>query len=205
MANAHAFADSLHRPCNALLTIVWRHALQWSGSEQSWSDMQTRLLNQVTRWLQACNVETAFVWARERACGKGAHTHVAIYLGPNPVSICQKLESWLIEKFQFEAEGVDISFSKYGARSKKMRAGILRYIAKGIDHQMFKYEGFDTFNVADALGIEHRGTQGVIGIKRAGTSQNVGIGARRSASYREIRDIHGLARLLQPVNERVNY
>jgi hypothetical protein len=79
-----------------------------------------------------------------------------------------------------------------------MRAGIMRYVLKGIDHSAFRYVGTETENIAVALGIRHRGQQGNIAIKRAGTSQNIARGARRAAGWREVRTLEGLHCILNP-------
>jgi hypothetical protein len=71
-------------------------------------------------------------------------------------------------------------------------------VAKGIDHRAFVYFGGETVNVGGALGIDHRGQQGVIAIKRAGVSQSLSPAARRRANWREIRDLAALARILNP-------
>ena len=69
-----------------------------------------------------------------------------------------------------------------------------------MDHAAFRYigTGSDTENIAGALGIRHRGQQGMVAIKRAGTSLNIGPAARRKAGWTETRDLAGLHRLLNP-------
>jgi len=80
-----------------------------------------------------------------------------------------------------------------------MRAGGLRYWLKGIDHRDFRYLSPDeTVNIAAAIGIEHRGTQGVVPIKRAGTSQNLGRAARHAAGWVERRALADLRAILRP-------
>ena len=200
MVNAHTFADVvLGLPCNALMTIVWRHTPRWSGPA-SWSKLQTVVLADIRRWLKRRRIDTAMVWARERAQGKGAHTHVAIHLGNNPPEIRAALMEWLTRKYQFADEGVDISFGRYGAKTKKMRAGSLRYIAKGLDDEVFRYVGHETSNISAELGIDHRGSQKEIVIKRSGASENLTVSARKRKGWREVRDFPALALLLRPVD-----
>jgi hypothetical protein len=58
----------------------------------------------------------------------------------------------------------------------------------------------------ESAGIEHRGSQGIValkrpdgksvGIKRAGWSENIGIAARKRAGWVERRDTEGVASIL---------
>jgi hypothetical protein len=84
---------------------------------------------------------------------------------------------------------------------------MLVYCLKGFDHRAFRYVGVngDTENIGAALGIDHRGQQGFIDIKRCGTSQNVGPAARRKAGWTEIRGVDGLHRALNPGSDDVGY
>lgn len=52
------------------------------------------------------------------------------------------------------------------------------------------------------LGIEHRGTDGMVRAKRAGTTRNIGRKARREAGWRETRLIENVADLLNPEPSR---
>jgi hypothetical protein len=62
--------------------------------------------------------------------------------------------------------------------------------------------GAGTEGLAAALGLEHRKPQGVIDIKRCGTSQSLGRAARRRAGWREVRDLASLRRTLHPDEAR---
>jgi hypothetical protein len=53
-------------------------------------------------------------------------------------------------------------------------------------------------NIGAELGIDHRGQQGIIPIKRAGTSQNTNITARRRAGWCERRTLNELRDILNP-------
>ena len=48
------------------------------------------------------------------------------------------------------------------------------------------------------LGIEHRGTDGVVLVKRAGTTQNISRKARAAAGWKEARYLEQVANLLNP-------
>jgi hypothetical protein len=197
LANAHAFAgsDLVARPLTVLLTIVWRHSAQWSGCD-CWSAFQTRFLDKTTRWLVRHGIGTAFVWVRETAHGSGPHTHVALHIGARPQDILPELKAWLLQAFDFQPEGVHFSYGKFGSKTPKMRAGMLLYLVKGIDHRAFRYVGFDRAFIAQELGIFDRGPQGRVGIKRSGSSQNIAPGARRARGWPEAKTSDEVADLL---------
>jgi hypothetical protein len=79
-----------------------------------------------------------------------------------------------------------------------MQMGTLRYICKSLDHTAFCYRGSEAQNIGDMLGINHRGTDGAISVKRAGTTQNLGPKARAAAGWREVRSLEEVAVLLNP-------
>ena len=196
--NAAAFASSAGWPLSVQLTIAWE--LSEYFADEGWATLQTRLFNEMGRYLRRRGIEIAFVWTRERAPGRGAHTHAAVHLGGKPIDVAAGLLAYLTDKFSFAPGAVDISMGKFGAMTPSRRAGIMLYLLKGIDHAAFRFTGNDgsTENIGAALGIDHRGQQGHIAIKRAGVSQNVALAARKRAGWREVRDLEGLSRLLNP-------
>lgn len=202
VANAYAFAAAVERPFNALLTIAWENSALFE--EAGWSALQVKVFNEMGRHLRRRGIETAFAWTRERVSGRGAHTHVGIHLGRKPIDVAADLVAYLTGKFQFEPGGVDISMGKFGAMTQGRRAGIMLYLLKGIDHAAFRYSGGDagTENIGVLLGIDHRGQQGRVPIKRAGASQNVARAARKRQGWTEVRDLAALARILNPEREK---
>lgn len=196
LVNAVAFADASGCALNATLAVTW--PLSALFSEPKWSELQTALLDRLTRHLRRRGVETAFVWTRERQTGTGAHTHIMLHLGRKPTAVCEDLLAYIERKFRFEADGLKIEMGEYGMFSRNMRAGALLYLTKAIDHKDFRYSGRETQNIGHLLGIRHRGTQGIIKIKRAGASQNIAAAARKRAGWREIRELERLHHVLHP-------
>jgi hypothetical protein len=201
VVNGAAFAErNLAKLLNTHLTVTWQHSALFNGLDQDWTTLQTQLLGRLTRWLFARRVVTAFVWVRERSRGMGRHTHVLAHLGPRPEILSRDLKTDLTEKFSFGPRGIKITYGRFGANTPRMQAGLLRYILKGIDPEAFRYSGLgaETEKIADFLGIQHRGRQGTIKIKRCGVSQNIGPKARCEAGWPEQRDLASLRRILQP-------
>jgi hypothetical protein len=83
--------------------------------------------------LKRHGIKPAFIWVKERVSGVGSHTHAILHLGPTPKEIAKSLQ-----KFGFGPQGIHFSYGKYGARTIKMQAGLLRYLAKGMDHAAFR-------------------------------------------------------------------
>lgn len=204
LVNAAAFAEVCGAPLNGMATLRWADA---EGFEPDrWAAMQGRLFDKLSRWLQAQGISPAFVWVRERVPGVGCHTHLLLHLGSRPLSVAADLTAYLLRAGGFRrAEGVHVSLGEFGAMTIEARAGLRRYAAKGFDHRLWRYTGPDggTENLGAVLGLDHRGSQGIIEIKRAGVSQSLGPTARRRAGWVETRDLHGLRRLLHP-NEEVS-
>ena len=197
VVNAAAFANSIRQPLNAALTIRWKHSPRFTPD--LWAVMQTELFNKTSAWLRRNGVQPVHVWVREKVRREvaGEHTHAQIWLGSKPANLAGGLVGYIRRVFEFTDEGAAISCGDFGMQTPKMRAGNLRYSLKGFDHAAFKYlpDGA-TFNIGSELGINHRGSQGTIPIKRAGTSENISKAARQRHGWLEVRDIGGLWHLL---------
>jgi hypothetical protein len=199
LLNAAVYAEAAGMPLNAMVTIRWIDAEGFDPSV--WAAMQTRLLDKMGRWLRERGVNPAFVWVRERVPGVGCHTHALVHLGPKPLAVAADLTAYLLRTGRFQrSEGVFISLGKFGAQTVEARAGLRCYVAKGLDHRLWRYTGVgdETENLGAVLGLDHRGSQGVVEIKRSGFSQSLGPAARRRAGYQDVRDLPGLRRMLHP-------
>ena len=115
-----------------------------------------------------------------------------------PIELLGDLKLYLKQVFAISYNGVVFEHGNYGMRTLRMQMGALRYMMKALDHRAFRYYGFDTQNFADALGIQHTGTDGLIQAKRAGCTQNISPAARRRANWRELRDLDELGAALNP-------
>jgi hypothetical protein len=82
------------------------------------------------------------------------------------------------------------------------QTGALKYLCKSVDHTAFVYREFGTRNLGDLLGIQHRGTDGAIHVKRVGTTQNISLKARRKAGWKEHRSPEEVSALLNPPKGR---
>jgi hypothetical protein len=140
------------------------------------------------------------VWTREISESLWRHTHIQLHLPKlHTGRVAGELVAFLGSAFGFPRLGLKAELGSYWMWNQSMRAGGLRYLLKGFDHRDFRYLSPDeTVNVAAAIGIEHRGTQGEVPIKRAGVSQNIGRAARRAAGWTERRDLADLRAILRP-------
>jgi hypothetical protein len=73
------------------------------------------------------------------------------------------------------------------------RRGLFLYLLKGIDHSITTKKAGQELNVADLLGIEHRGTQGTVNCARYGVSQSLGPSTRKRSGWQELNDVLDLA------------
>lgn len=199
LVNAACFAESESRPLNALLTLRWGDVEGFTSDR--WPEAQTKLFDRMARWLSVRGIAPAFVWVRERVPGVGAHTHAIVHLGPQPLAVAAALTAYLGPAGRFRtADGVNLALGRFGAMTPESRAGLQRYVAKGLDHRLWRYRSPDgeSENLGAALGLDHRGSQGIITIKRCGVSQSIGPKARAICGWQEVRDVSGLRRLLHP-------
>jgi hypothetical protein len=168
----------------------------------NWAAEQTALVKTMSEWLRRRGIEPAYVWTREVSGSQWHHTHFQLHIPKQHTKrIAGELVAFLKHSFGFEPDGVGIkeSLGTYGMWSRPMRAGNFVYVLKAIDHRDFRYlSSGETENIGAALGINHRGTQGEVAIKRAGTSQNLGKAARRAAGWVERRSLEDLRAILQP-------
>jgi hypothetical protein len=176
------------------MTLLWSHVAEFR--EDRLAVMTTRLLDRLGRWLRRhAQVALYAVWTRERGYQKGHHINIMANI---PVRLVSRLHEYLTHSFRINERGLDFSYGNFGMQTLPMQMGKLRYFCKSLDHTAFVYRGFETFNVAEMLGIRHVGTDGAIWAKRAGTTENLGRKARRAAGWREERFPEQIGHVLNP-------
>jgi hypothetical protein len=193
LLNAVAFSNSTGHALIVKMTVVWAH---FDGfSEDQLGALTTRFFDRIGKWLRKRGVDLRAVWTRERGQQKGHHLHALTNI---PVRFLADIEPFLKRAFRVSAGGLRFRYGKFGMRSLRMQMGALRYACKALDHRAFRYQGYESVNIADALGIQHVGTDGVITAKRAGWTENIGPTARRRAGWRELRHLDQLSEALNP-------
>jgi hypothetical protein len=194
LVNATRFAHWQGDPLIVHMTVIWAH---FDGfTPETLAKLTTQFFDVMSKWLRRRRISLRAVWVRERGQQKGHHLHALVNV---PIRLVHDLELYLIRRFAIADGGLDFSYGRFGMRTPDMQLGALQYICKTLDHRAFKYYGFDTINIADELGIQHRGTDGAIQMKRAGTTQNIGRKARRDAGWKDARSIEEVRSLLQPM------
>jgi hypothetical protein len=193
LVNAVYFADASGSPLIALMTVLWSHFPDFR--EENLGVFTARFWDRLSKWLRRRGIELRAVWTRERGQQKGHHMHALVNV---PVRLLGPLAEHVEGSYRCSPRAVTFSYGQFGMHTLPMRLGSLRYLCKRLDHRAFVYFGFESVSVADHLGVEHRGTDGVVAAKRAGWTENLGIAARRRAGWREIRDLDALARALNP-------
>lgn len=198
LTNALAFADRLGLSLSVGLTVAWD--LMPGFQPGDWSARQTALVKAMSEWLQRRGIKPAYVWTREVSASQWHHTHFQIHIPRSgTMRLAKELVADLKRRFGFPDEGVVASLGDWGMWTPAMRAGNFIYLLKGINHRDFRYLSPDeTQNIGAELGIKHRGTQGDVSIKRAGTSANLGKAARSAAGWIERRSLVELRAILLP-------
>jgi hypothetical protein len=198
LANALVFADQLGLPLSVAITVDWD--LLPGFQPGRWAAHQTALVKVMSEWLRRRGIEPAYVWTREVSGSQWHHTHFQLHiLKRNTRRVAGELVAFLSRSFGFLDGGLEESLGDWGMWTPAMRAGSCIYDLKAFDHRDFRYlASGETENIGAALGINHRGTQGEVAIKRAGTSQSLGQAARRAAGWVERRSLEDLRAILRP-------
>jgi hypothetical protein len=199
LINSFAFAETKQTPLNAHLTVSWRHAHGFEESDLA--RMQTRLLDRLARFLRRHDIAWTCVWVRERTPGHGLHTHILLHLGSVPSKLARAMGEFVHKSMGLAPGGACLRTAQFGPGTLRMRLGLLKYILKGLDQSAYKYLGWSgqKLSIAEALGIEDRGPQGTVDMKRCGVSENLGPAERRRAAWTERRDLAALRLVLDGV------
>lgn len=199
LTNALVFADTLRLSLSVQITVAWD--LMPGFQPGDWSACQTALVKVMALWLRRRDIEPAYAWTREVSASQWCHTHFQIHLPKrNTAYLAVDLVKHLGKAFRFLPGGIEARFGTFGMWTPAMRAGDFIYLLKGMDHRDIRYlsPAEPPQNIGAELGIKHRGTQGEVSIKRAGTSQNLGKAARSAANWTERRSLADLHAILQP-------
>ena len=209
--NAMLYAESIDRPLNTFVTVIFAHADAMKGeSAQPYAQRVARFRARFLERLRAFLVETtgiaAYIWAAEHSGtpgSKGFHLHIAVHL--RDVRQRKALERAL--RPGFSEGGILISGVRTG---DQCREGFLTYTLKRTDHRAFVYrlvyndEGvpeWRSVNVAEALSILHYGSDsGAVPGQRLGVSHAINRAARRASGWRELRRIEEWADALDQLN-----
>jgi len=196
LTNAVLFSDRQGQQLISGMTVLWSHLPGFKSVELP--RLQTRLFKRITQWAERNGFELCAVWVRENGKQKKEHLHVIWNV---PVNLLGDLERFILADMRFSKGGVEMSrggYGRFGMRTQKMRLGKLRYMLKAYDHRHFRYYLRESQNTGEILGIQHRGTDGALDCKRAGTTQNIGPAARKRAGWQEIKGYDALGRALCP-------
>jgi hypothetical protein len=203
LVNASAYA--VRENIGHLVNITIRWDMAESFVLRDWLDHQGRLLDKTTRWLQRNDIPVSFLWLREMGRTNGPHTHILAHV---PHREWLALKQFMVDAGGFDAspnasgEAIRFSGGKFGTRSRKMRAGHLRYLLKSVDPSaIVRAPAADggTMPLAEAIGVDDRGERRlpVVG-KRCGASRTIDAAARRAGGWRELRTPAELRAYLHP-------
>lgn len=202
LTNACNFAEDQGTPLTMFATIAWSKTIGWS--EVTHSARQTTLFSKLSDWMSWHKLPTVYVSVLEKSNRIGLHQNLAIYV-PKPLfgkllkALPGMIPGYVPDTHTLAVLGDTDGPPKFYWHVNQRR-GSLRYYLKGMDHTAtFTNSAGDTVNLADWIGIEHRGQQGTIIGKRFTVSQSLGRAARRRAGYEDRTSPDGLRALLGPV------
>src|SRR5207248_1691592 len=100
LVNAVAFANHEGHRLTVAIYLEWAHVAGFR--EDRLSEMTTRLLDRLVRWLQRHGkIELRAVWTRERGYKKGHHINIMANI---PVGLIPKLKDYLIRTYAITGE-----------------------------------------------------------------------------------------------------
>lgn len=174
---------SLHAICICLpftrhISIHWELA---GVRDNEAADATSRFLKLVRDWLRKRGAGFSCAWVRENGYGKGSHVHILLHV-PVGVSLSGMTRRWLrrVTGLAYRARTIRTTRIGRTANSSTIApaayetnlANVVGYILKGV-------------SCADAakLGLHRHQPGGRIIGKRAGCSENIGPGRRRSYKF----------------------
>lgn len=216
LVNGEAFAEHQGWGFAAHVTLHWQ--CDPAFRVEAWASRTKTFLDKLVRWLQRQNIPVAYAWAHEVGREYGAHTHVLLHLPrakravrEHYQTLIAKLAAWVIETENLATDKVDrhgkpwlpVKITPdephtYGARNRKMRSGLLKYLLEGIDPDDVAYTGAGPKPRAETLGVRPKRNAGQIPHKRCGTSHSLGPMARKAAGWSELTAIQDLHERLNP-------
>lgn len=168
--DADNYANQIGLPLNRFVSVAWL----LTGSGQLDAEVWQIALKRISQWVRDQSGKMAFVYTHENPVStlgdEKPNSHILVHL---PKHISTTAFSRQVEK-AFEAldGGVDVQPRTFGKNPDTR----LQYMTKGASQQTCWAHG----------GRRKKGGQGIIEIKRCGTSQNIGRAARKAVIARKI-------------------
>ena len=167
LLDALAFADQIGLRLNVAVDINW---LMFSGivdDRTRFAQCQQRL----SKWAKRRGFALTLIWTRELGKYGSPHTHVLIHVPP-----------WLMESNEFQL-ALERALEPEGGPNHE-KAIMIQPAYRPLGKLLYNLKGVDPKH-ASRFGIRPA-YQGELSGKRAGCTENLGAGARRKTSTREV-------------------
>lgn len=200
IANAFAFSEEQGTPLTAFITVAWTKTANWT--DDLLAERQGQLFWNLAKWLRKRSVPVAYVWTLENSKRMGLHLHLVVYVPKALFFDFTQQFTQLVPGFIEDRYTVDFGPEGGKGPPKWMfhpnhRRGRILYCLKGMDHRAtFTNGAGEILNLADFIGIEHRGQQGDVKGKRCGVSHALGTKARIANGFIDRTDPEGLRSIL---------
>lgn len=201
LMDAERFAAHSRLPLTAHLTVTWRSAPGFKGTEATcWESNHRAVLKALTSFLEQRGVPVAYLYARERVVGRGAHTHFLVHIPRERWhELKPKLKEHLFKAGHFtDPQAVEITGDKLstpGMIHASQRLGLLTYLGKAINPKEMIPVGAGIIPLSEFLGIRPE-AQARLPCMRVSWSQNIGEKARKDAGWRDMKTLLDLANAL---------
>ena len=167
LLDALAFADEIGLQLNVAVDICWPMFSGTVDDRTRFSRCQQRL----SKWAKRQGFALTLIWTRELGKYGSPHTHVLIHVPP-----------WLMESNEFQL-ALERALEPEGGPNHE-KAIMIQPAYRPLGKLLYNLKGVDPKH-ASGFGIRPA-YQGELSGKRAGCTENLGAGARRKASTREV-------------------
>ena len=210
LINSFHFAEEKGTPLNVALTLSWEKTANWK--EALYASRSGLFLNNLTKWLRRIDVTPAYVWSAEISQRQGLHQHLMLHIPRHLFRrLCQKVNE-LVPGFNGNPHTVQINRDQGDEANPpkwlfhhNQRLGLFKYLLKRMDHAATFNANGKRLNLADHIGIQHRGSEPrPLDGRRYGVSHTLGLRNRLRANYTDRSSPAALKSLLEPIQREVS-
>ena len=208
LINSFQFAEQQDIPLNVPLTLSWGKTADWN--ESLYATHRERFLNNLTKWLRRQDITPAYLWSAEISNTQGLHQHLLLHIPKHLFRrFCEKAND-LVPGFIGNPHTIHIHRDQGDQANPpkwlfhiNQRLGAFKYLLKRMNHTATFNAGGKRLNLADHIGIQHRGSEPrPLSGKRYGVSHTLSLRSRLRARFSDRTSPEALRALLQPIQRK---
>ena len=210
LINSFHFAEEQDTPLNVALTLSWEKTANWT--EAQYATRRELFLNNLTKWLRRQPVVPAYLWTAEISNTQGLHQHLLVHVPQHLFRrFCEKVSD-LVPGFIGNPHTIRIHRDQDDQTKppKRMfhinqRLGAFKYLLKRMNHTATFNTNGKRLNLADYIGIQHRGSEPrPLDGRRYGVSHTISLRSRLRGGYTDQTSPAGLKALLESIQREVS-